>query len=50
MWKDSGKPKHGPVFAIYNKARANFKYSLRYFKSQETATLSNKLAEEILEQ
>ena len=47
MWKDSGKPKHSPVFAIYNKARANFKYSLRYCKSQETATLSNKVAEEM---
>ena len=28
MWKDSGKP----IFAIYNKSRANFKYALRYCK------------------
>ena len=35
MWKDSGKPKSGPVFAIYNKVRANFTYFLHYCKLQE---------------
>ena len=47
LWRGCGKPKKGPVYTIYRKARTNFKYTQHFCKSQEAVILSDKMAAEM---
>ena len=47
LWKESGKPRAGPIYMIYKRSSLNFKYMMRFRKSQEAQILSNKLAQEM---
>ena len=47
LGRGCGKPRQDPVYAMYKKAQANFKYALHYCKSQQAVTLSDKMAAEM---
>ena len=47
LWRDSGRPRQGPLMELRKSANARFKYALRYIKKQENAMRADSLAQKL---
>ena len=48
MWKDSGRPRYGPIFIKYKQDKLLYKKRIREDRLQETSSYTNDLHEALI--